>query len=90
MKIKLDKPDVPTSNHVIVDNSLDIVDGGMLYLNFNEAAKMRVRGNRELVLRNGWICLDQDDEGYICGIEIVSGDPYASKEAVMFQPGLKR
>jgi hypothetical protein len=33
------------------------------------------RHQGELVLRNGWMHLDYDNEGFLIGIEIVEGDP---------------
>lgn len=33
------------------------------------------RHQGELVLRNGWMHLDYDDEGFLIGVEIVEGDP---------------
>ena len=46
------------------------------YLDFNPQAKQRRRHDGQLVLSNGWICLDYDDRGFLVGLEFVEGDPF--------------
>ena len=35
------------------------------------------RHQGELVLRNGWVNLDYDQEGFLVGFEITEGDPFS-------------
>jgi hypothetical protein len=47
-----------------------------VYIKLNpEHTKICRRHDGELVLRNGWVHLDYDDEGFLVGLEIVEGDP---------------
>lgn len=61
------------------DGSLIVSDGGKVYLNMTGAPRRGViiRGDYELVLKDGWICFDYDcDTGYVVGLEIHSGNPF--------------
>ena len=48
-----------------------------LYINLDQQNRIELRKRHpgELVLRNGWICLDYDAEGFLVGLELVEGDP---------------
>ena len=47
-----------------------------MYVKLTEDCDVPHRHPGELVLRNGWACLDYDKEGFLVGIEIVEGDPF--------------
>ena len=36
---------------------------------------MPTRHDGELIMENGWVCLDFDSRGFLVGLELVEGDP---------------
>jgi hypothetical protein len=56
--------------------SLEGTSDSRIYINLSpDQKKLPRRHDGELVLRNGWMCLDYDAEGFLVGLEIVEGDP---------------
>lgn len=46
------------------------------YINFDKFCTERFRAQGELVIHNGWACLDYDSQGFLVGIELHAGDPF--------------
>lgn len=58
------------------EGSLIATQDSRIYVKLSpEHNKLFRRHPGELVLRNGWVHLDYDDEGFLVGMEIVEGDP---------------
>ena len=79
MKIKLvgekDNPTVIDASN----NSLIVPHLSTLYFNFaREYTGLKRRHSGELVMRNGWVCLDYDEDGYLIGLEVHEGDPLSA------------
>ena len=71
MKIGVEKPGL---------SEKAVLDGGeRTYFDFSPEYKSeRRRHDGQLVVSNGWINLDYDDNGFLVGLEIVEGDPFAA------------
>jgi hypothetical protein len=78
MKIQLQSDNNPltTDDENNKNIILDVDSRSRLYLQLDPNSKnMPRRHPGELVMRNGWVCLDYDNEGFLIGLEFVQGDP---------------
>jgi hypothetical protein len=67
------KPIQINPEYNIVESSPD----SRIYIQLAPNSKeMPRRHDGELVLRNGWVHLDYDKDGFLIGLEIVEGDPF--------------
>jgi hypothetical protein len=59
------------------NTSIESTPDSRIYVQLNPDSKeMARRHPGELVMRNGWVHLDYDKEGFLIGIELVEGDPF--------------
>lgn len=75
MKITLKSDNRPLKVDVS-EGAIHSAPDSRLYIKFpQEQNTTPRRHDGELVLRNGWVHLDYDNEGFLVGMEIVEGDP---------------
>lgn len=75
MDIKISSDNKPLSMRP-ADGTIIAEPDSRIHIKLNpQYNKIPRRHQGELVLRNGWIHLDYDEEGFLVALEIVEGDP---------------
>ena len=77
MQIQVQSDNKPLDISAVNGCEVGATSDSRIYIQLAPQSKEIARRHQgELVLRNGWLHLDYDKEGFLIGLELVEGDPF--------------